>query len=68
MGSAISSGTYAKPVKAKLGVNSNHWFASWGKPQWVVGTAEEIAKTQRRSDAGRWAPVRTSTAAPPLRC
>ena len=33
-----------------LGVNSNHWFASWGKPQWVVGTAEEIAKTQRRSD------------------
>ena len=51
-----------------LGVNSNHWFASWGKPQWVVGTAEEIAKTQRRSDAGRWAPVRTSTAAPPLRC
>jgi hypothetical protein len=41
---------------------------SWGKPQRVVGTAEEIAKTQRRSDAGRWAPVRTSTAAPPLRC
>src|SRR5580704_7901701 len=33
-----------------LGVNSNHWFASWGKPQWVAGTAEEIAKTQRRSD------------------
>ena len=33
-----------------LGVNSNHWFASWGKPLWVVGTAEEIAKTQRRSD------------------
>ena len=33
-----------------LGVNSNHWFASWGKPQWVVGTAEEIAKAQRRSD------------------
>ena len=33
-----------------LGVNSNHWFASWGKPQRVVGTAEEIAKTQRRSD------------------
>src|SRR5690348_8537782 len=28
-----------------LGVNSNHWFASWGKPQRVVGTAEEIAKT-----------------------
>src|SRR5438477_11752409 len=24
--------------------------ASWGKPQWVVGTAEEIAKTQRRSN------------------
>ena len=33
-----------------LGVNSNHWFASWGKPQRVFGTAEEIAKTQRRSD------------------
>ena len=33
-----------------LGVNSNHWFSSWGKPQRVVGTAEEIAKTQRRSD------------------
>ena len=33
-----------------LGVNSNHWFASWGKPQRVIGTAEEIAKTQRRSD------------------
>ena len=33
-----------------LGVNSNHWFASWGKPQRVAGTAEEIAKTQRRSD------------------
>ena len=27
-----------------LGVNSNHWFASWGKPQWVVGTAEEMAE------------------------
>ena len=27
-----------------LGINSNHWFASWGKPQWVVGTAEEIAE------------------------
>ena len=33
-----------------LGVNSNHWFASWGKPQLVAGTAEEIAKTQRPSD------------------
>ncbi len=33
-----------------LGINSNHWFASWGKPQRVAGTAEEIAKTQRRSD------------------
>ena len=33
-----------------LGVNSSHWFASWGKPQRVVGTAEELAKTQRRSD------------------
>src|SRR6266446_6278511 len=33
-----------------LGVNSNHWFASSGKPQRVAGTAEEIAKTQRRSD------------------
>src|SRR5437764_12574943 len=33
-----------------LGVNSNHWFTSWGKPQRVAGTAEEIAKTQRRSD------------------
>ena len=33
-----------------LGVNSDHWFASWGKSQRVVGTAEEIAKTQRRSD------------------
>ena len=33
-----------------LGVNSNHWFASWGKPQRVVGAAEEIAKTQQRPD------------------
>ena len=33
-----------------LGVNSNHWFASWGKPQRVAGTAEEIAKTQQPSD------------------
>ena len=33
-----------------LGVNSNHWFASWSKPQRVFGTAEEIANTQRRSD------------------
>jgi SRSO17 transposase len=33
-----------------LGINSNHWFASWGKPQRVIGTAEEIAKTQQRSD------------------
>jgi SRSO17 transposase len=31
-----------------LGVNSNHWFASWGKPQRVSGTAEEIAKAQLR--------------------
>src|SRR3954471_20374676 len=22
-----------------LGINSNHWFASWGKPQRVIGTA-----------------------------
>src|SRR5450759_4357343 len=29
-----------------LGVNSNHWFASWGKPQFVAGTAEDIAKTK----------------------
>ena len=51
MGSAISSGTSAKPVKAMYSAsNSNHWFASWGKPQRVAGTAEEIAKTQRRSD------------------
>ena len=35
---------------ALLGINSNHWFASWGKPQRVIGTAEEIAKTQQRSD------------------
>ena len=27
-----------------LGVNSSHWFASWGEPQRVVGTAEELAK------------------------
>jgi SRSO17 transposase len=33
-----------------LGINSNHWFASWGKPQRVIGTAEEIAKTRQRSD------------------
>ena len=33
-----------------LGVKSNHWFSSWGKPQLVAGTAEEIAKTQRPSD------------------
>ena len=33
-----------------LGVNSNHWFASWGKPQRVAGTAEEIAKTHTTGD------------------
>ena len=33
-----------------LGVNSNHWLASWGKPQRVAGTAEEIAKTRQRPD------------------
>ena len=33
-----------------LGVNANHWFASWGKQQRVAGTAEEIAKTQQPSD------------------
>ena len=33
-----------------LGVNSNHWFTSWGKPQLFAGTAEEIAKMQRPSD------------------
>jgi SRSO17 transposase len=33
-----------------LGVNSNHWFASWGKSQRVAGTAEEIARTQQPSD------------------
>jgi SRSO17 transposase len=32
-----------------LGVNSNHWFTSWGKPQLFAGTAEEIAKMQRPS-------------------
>ena len=31
-----------------LGVNAAHWFGSWGKPQWVVGTAANIAKAQRR--------------------
>ena len=51
MGSATSSGTYGRAGKGYvLGVNSNHWFASWGKPQLVAGTAEEIAKTQRPSD------------------
>jgi SRSO17 transposase len=33
-----------------LGVNSNHRFTSWGKPQLVAGTAEQIAKAQRPSD------------------
>jgi SRSO17 transposase len=33
-----------------LGVNSNHWFASWGKLQFVTGTAEDIAKTKQPSD------------------
>jgi SRSO17 transposase len=33
-----------------LGVNSNHWVTSWGKPQLFAGTAEEIAKMQRPSD------------------
>jgi SRSO17 transposase len=32
-----------------LGVNSNHWFASWGKPQLIAGTAEDLAKTQQPS-------------------
>src|SRR4029453_11157623 len=33
-----------------LGVNSNHRFTSWGKPQQVAGSAEEIAKTRQPSD------------------
>jgi SRSO17 transposase len=33
-----------------LGVNANHWFASWGKPQRLAGTAEELAKRQQPSD------------------
>jgi SRSO17 transposase len=33
-----------------LGVNANHRFTSWGKPQRIAGTAEKIAKTQRPSD------------------
>jgi SRSO17 transposase len=33
-----------------LGVNSNHRFTSWGKPQRVAGSAEEIAKTRQPSD------------------
>ena len=33
-----------------LGVNSNHWFASWGKLQFATGTAEDIAKTKQPSD------------------
>src|SRR4249920_1667776 len=41
-----------------LGVNSNHWFASWGKPQRVAGTAEQIAKTQQPSDWRRLSAVR----------
>jgi len=26
-----------------LGVNANHWIASWGKPRLVAGTAAETA-------------------------
>src|SRR6202035_369413 len=33
-----------------LGVNSNYWFASWGKPKRVIGTAADIARTRRASD------------------
>ena len=33
-----------------LGVAANHRFTSWGKPQRVAGTAEEIAKSRRPSD------------------
>src|ERR1700674_1843540 len=33
-----------------LGVNSNHWFASWGKRRSVAGKAVDIARTRRRSD------------------
>src|SRR6266516_1354836 len=51
MGSAISSGTSAKAVKAmyssSIPIIGSH---QGGKPQRVAGTAEEIAKTQRRSD------------------
>jgi len=40
-----------------LGVNSNHRFTSWGKPQRVAGSAEEIAKT-RQPSGGVCRPVR----------
>jgi SRSO17 transposase len=33
-----------------LGVNSNHWFASWGGRNRLSALPREIAKTQRRSD------------------
>jgi SRSO17 transposase len=33
-----------------LGVNANHWFGSWSRPQPVGGTAEEIAKELPPSD------------------
>ena len=40
-----------------LGVNSNHWFASWGKPQRVAGTAEEIAKRSDDRTGGVYRPA-----------
>src|SRR5258705_13136106 len=48
-----------------LGINSNHWFASWGKPQRVIGTAEEITKTRQRSDWRRLS-ARAGTKGPRL--
>jgi SRSO17 transposase len=33
-----------------LGVNSTHWFTSWGKPERVAGTAEAIAATRAAAD------------------
>ena len=35
-----------RPVATRISIT----VASWGKPQRVIGTAEEIAKTQQRSD------------------
>ena len=49
-GSAISNRTYAKPVKAMYSASIPIIGLHPGKPQRVIGTAEEIAKTQRRSD------------------